>query len=254
MSLADGDVLQPLEGRIAVVTAAAGVGIGGSVARRLHADGARVIVSDVHAGRLDKICAELGIEGSVIDVADPAALTDHLERVEAELGRIDIVVNCAGANVVKPTWELSDAEWLGVFDVNLTAAFRAARAVLPGMIARRSGCILSIASIAAWDPPEHEVAYATSKAALIGLTRALAREVAATGVRVNAVAPGFVENPFLEKLYGSDRMDALRAATPLGRGVKPEEVAGAIAWLASDAAEYVTGETVTIAGGTFYRN
>ncbi len=253
MARADG-VMGPLDGRIAVVTAAAGVGIGGSVARRLHADGAQVIVSDAHAGRLDRICEELGIQGAVVDVADPGALVDHLDRVAAELGRVDIVVSCAGANVVKPTWELTDAEWLHVFDVNLTAAFRAARAVLPGMIHRGSGCIVSIASIAAWDPPEHEVAYATSKAGLIGLTRALAREVAATGVRVNAVAPGFVENPFLEKLYGRERMDELRAAAPLGRGVKPEEVAGVVAWLASDAAAYVTGETITIAGGTFYRS
>jgi NAD(P)-dependent dehydrogenase (short-subunit alcohol dehydrogenase family) len=98
------------------------------------------------------------------------------------------------------------------------------------------------------------VAYATSKAALIGLTRALAREVATTGVRVNAVAPSFVENPFLEKLYGRERLDALRESAPLGRGVMPEEVAGAIAWLASDQAVYVTGETITIAGGTFFRH
>jgi 3-oxoacyl-[acyl-carrier protein] reductase len=245
---------KPLEHRVALVTAAAGVGIGGSVARRLHADGARVIVSDVHAGRLDKICSELDIEGAVIDVADPVALADHIGRVEAAHGHIDILVNCAGVNVVKPTWELSDSEWTHTFDVNLHAAFRAVRVALPPMIARNSGAIVSIASIAAWDPPQHEVAYATSKAALIGFTRALAREVAATGVRVNAVAPGFVENPFLEKLYGRERMHSLRESAPLHRGVKPEEVAGVVAWLASDEAEYVTGETITIAGGTFFRH
>lgn len=244
---------KPLDGRVAVVTAAAGVGIGGSVARRLHADGARVVVSDVHAGRLEKICDELGIRGDVVDVADPTALASHLSRVESEHGRVDVLVNCAGANIVKSTWELSDTEWMHVLDVNLTAAFRAARIVVPGMIARRSGTILSIASIAAWDPAEHEVAYATSKAALIGFTRALAREVATTGVRVNAVAPSFVENPFLEKLYGRERMDSLRQSAPLGRGVRPEEVAGVIAWLASDEAVYVTGETITIAGGSFFR-
>jgi 3-oxoacyl-[acyl-carrier protein] reductase len=245
---------KPLEHRVAVVTAAAGVGIGGSVARRLHADGARVIVSDVHAGRLDKICSDLDIEGAVIDVADPVALADHIGRVEAAHGHIDILVNCAGINVVKPTWELSDTEWTHTFDVNLHATFRAVRVALPPMIARNSGAIVSIASIAAWDPPQHEVAYATSKAALIGFTRALAREVAATGVRVNAVAPGFVENPFLEKLYGRERMHSLRESAPLRRGVKPEEVAGVVAWLASDEAEYVTGETITIAGGTFFRH
>jgi 3-oxoacyl-[acyl-carrier protein] reductase len=144
---------KPLDGLIAVVTAAAGLGIGGSVARRLHADGARVIVSDAHPGRIEKICGELGIQGAALDVADPAALADHLANMQTEHGRIDILVNCAGANVVKPTWELSDSEWMRVLDVNLTAAFRAARIVLPGMITRRSGVILSIASIAAWTRP-----------------------------------------------------------------------------------------------------
>ena len=243
----------PLKGRVAVVTAAAGMGIGGSIARRLDADGALVVVSDAHAGRLEKICDELGITGDVVDVTDPDALTRHLQSVLSQHERIDIMVNCAGANIVKTTWELSDDEWRRVFDVNLNAAFRAVRTVMPGMIARGSGSIMNIASIAAWDPPEREVAYATSKAALIGFTRALAREVAATGVRVNAVAPSFVENPFLEKLYGRERMDALRASAPLGRGVKPEEVGGVVAWLASDETVYVTGETITIAGGNFFR-
>jgi 3-oxoacyl-[acyl-carrier protein] reductase len=243
----------PLAGRIAVVTAAAGMGIGGSIARRLHADGARVVVSDAHAGRLERIRAELGIAGDVVDVTDTDSLPGHLRKVLHEHGRIDILVNCAGANVVKPTWELSDEEWQHVFDVNVTAAFRAARAVMPAMIDCAGGSIINIASIAAWDPAEQEIAYAASKAALIGFTRALAREVAAKGVRVNAVAPSFVENPFLEKLYGPERMRALRASAPLGRGVKPEEVAGVVAWLASDESVYVTGETITIAGGSFFR-
>jgi NAD(P)-dependent dehydrogenase (short-subunit alcohol dehydrogenase family) len=177
----------------------------------------------------------------------------HLANVQERHGRVDILVNCAGANVVKPTWELTDDEWTHVFTVNLFAAFRAARSVLPGMIQRRHGVVVSIASIAAWDPEPSEVAYSTSKAALVGFTRALAREVASTGVRVNAVAPSFVENPFLEKLYGPERMALLRDSAPLRRGVRPDEVAGVVAWLASDAAAYVTGETVTIAGGGFLR-
>jgi 3-oxoacyl-[acyl-carrier protein] reductase len=242
-----------LEGRVAVVTAGAGAGIGGSIVRRLHAEGATVCVSDAHSGRLAKIADELAVATSVLDVADGNALTVYLAEVEAAHGRVDILVNCAGANVVKPTWELTDDEWHGVFAVNVDAAFRACRAVLPGMMQRGSGVITSIASIAAWDPAPSEIAYSTTKAALIAFTRALSREVAPTGVRVNAVAPSFVENPFLEKLYGADRMEALRGAMPQHRGVQPEEVAGVVAWLASDDAAFVNGETITVAGGSFFR-
>ena len=243
-----------LDGRIAIVTAGAGAGIGGNVVRRLRADGAIVHVSDAHAGRLAKIAAELSVRTTLLDVSDGGALASYLGKVEAEHGRIDLLVNCAGANVVKPTWEISDDEWHSVFAVNVDAPFRAARAVLPGMLARGSGAIVSIASIAAWDPAPSEIAYSTTKAALIAFTRALAREVAGRGVRVNAVAPGFVENPFLEKLYGKERMDALRAETPQGGGVLPSAIAAAVAWLASDQATFVTGETITVTGGSFFRH
>jgi len=239
--------------RVAVVTAGAGAGIGGNVVRRLHRDGLCVIASDIHQGRLAQIGRDLGIETACVDVRDSKALGDHLAEVEASHGRIDVLVNCAGTNLVKPTHELTDEEWNEIVDVNLNAAFRAARAVLPGMIQRRCGSIVSIASIAAWTPPVNEVAYGTTKTALIGFTRALANEVASTGVRVNAVAPGFVENPYLEKLYGAERMESLRNAAPLGRGVLPSEVAGAVAWLASDEASYVTGEVLTVAGGQYFR-
>jgi NAD(P)-dependent dehydrogenase (short-subunit alcohol dehydrogenase family) len=244
---------KPLDGRIAVVTAGAGSGIGGTIVRRLLSDGASVHVSDSHAGRLGKIGAELGVATTLLDVADGDALAAYLAGVERDAGRIDILVNCAGANVVKPTWELTDQEWHDVFTVNVDAPFRAARSVLPGMIERGVGSIVSIASIAAWGPEAKEVAYSTTKATLVAFTRALANEVAALGIRVNAVAPGFVENPFLEKLYGKERMDALRAATPQGRGVYPSEVAAAVAWLAGDDASFVTGETITVAGGSFFR-
>jgi 3-oxoacyl-[acyl-carrier protein] reductase len=245
--------LNRFAGRVAVVTAGAGAGIWGSIVHRLVDDGATVIVSDAHAGRLEKIAAELGVETAQVDVSNGTSLGAHLADVEARHKRIDLLVNCAGANVVKPTWMLTDEEWQHVFDVNITAPFRAARAVLPGMLDRRRGVIVSIASISAWEPEPAEAAYSTTKAALVALTRALARETAEQGVRVNAVAPSFVENPFLEKLYGPERMKALRDRAPLGRGVRPAEVAGVVAWLASDEAEYVTGETVTIAGGVFLR-
>ena len=220
-----------------------------------RADGAIVHASDAHVGRVDRLSNELpGVYASVVDVTDRGALADYLDDVLAREGRVDVLVNCAGTNVVKPTWDLSDDEWDHVFDVNLDAVFRATRAVLPGMLRRRSGAIVSIASIAAWDPSPGEIAYSTSKAALIAFTRAVAKEVAGTGVRVNAVAPSFVENPFLEKVYGPERLEQLRAAMPGGRGVLPEEVAATVSWLAGDGSSFVTGETVTVAGGGFLRH
>lgn len=239
--------------RVVVVTAGAGAGIGGNVVRRFHADGDRVFASDAHAGRLEKIRSELGVEADLLDVRDRKAMGEYLARIEAEQGRIDVLVNCAGANQIKPIVELTDDEWETIVDVNLSATFRAARSVLPGMIERGHGAIVSIASIAAWAPDPGEVAYSTTKTALMGFTRALAREIASTGVRVNAVAPAFVENPFLEKLYGAERIRSIRDAAPLGRGVLPSEVAAAVAWLASDEASYVTGEVLTLAGGQYLR-
>ena len=240
-------------GKVAVVTAGAGAGIGGSITRRLHHDGATVVVSDASASRVAKMSAELGIVGEVVDVADAAVLQAHLDGVIERHGRIDILVNVAGANVVKVPWEITDVEWRHVFEVNIHAPFRAARAVLPGMIERGTGAIVNIASIAAWDPAPEEAAYSTTKAALVALTRALSVQVAASGVRVNAVAPSFVDSPFMAKVYGPERLAALRAATPRQRGVLPEEVAAAVVWLASAEAEYVSGETITIAGGSFHR-
>jgi len=245
--------IDPERRPVAVVTAGAGAGLGGTIVRRLHADGLRVIASDAHAGRLEKLRGELGIETERVDVSDRKALAAHLAGVEKRHGRIDLLVNCAGTNVLRPTWQISDEEWDTIVEVNLNAAFRAARAVLPGMIDRGVGSIISIASIAAWKPGRDEVAYGTTKAALVGFTRSLAMEVAGMGVRVNAVAPGFVENPFLEKTYGVERMNELRAASPMGRGVLPSEVASAVAWLASDEASYVTGEIITVAGGQHIR-
>jgi 3-oxoacyl-[acyl-carrier protein] reductase len=243
-----------LERRVAVVTAGAGIGIGGSIVRRLVSEGAIVCVSDAHEGRLQRIGAELGVHTSLVDVAVPGALEAHLGEVASQHGHIDILVNCAGANIVKPVTELTIDEWHHVFGINLDAPFRAVRTVLPGMLARDSGTIVNIASIAAWDPMPNEVAYSTSKAALIAFTRAVARELATTSVRINAIAPSLVENPFLEKLYGPEKMASLRADLPRGRGVLPEEVASVAAFLAGEDSSYVTGETITVAGGSNFRS
>jgi len=242
-----------LQGKVAVVTAAAGVGIGGSIVRRFIDEGATVLASDSHAGRAERLAADLGVDVPVVNVGDREAFDAYLDGVLDRHGRVDVLVNCAGTNAMGPIHEIDDESWDRVINVNLTAAFRAVRMVLPGMIDRGDGVIVNIGSIAGYFPEHGEVAYSTSKAALMAFTRAVANEVASSGVRVNSVAPGFVQNPFLENLYGPERMAELVAAAPLGRGVQPEEIAAAVSWLASSEALCVTGETLTIAAGQYFR-
>ena len=242
-----------LEGQIAVVTAAAGVGVGNAIARRLIGDGATVVISDQNEKRLTATAQELGAESQVVDVADAVDLRAHLGGVLDRHGRIDVMVSCAGINTVSPAWELAEDDWRNIIEVNLTAPFVAAQAVLPQMISRSHGSIINIASIAAWLPSPGEAAYQASKAGLLGLTRALAIDAAPHGVRVNAIAPGLVDNPYLAKIYGQERVDDLLSRIPIGRAVDPAEVAAAASWLASDESSYMTGECLTLAGGWYVR-
>jgi 3-oxoacyl-[acyl-carrier protein] reductase len=244
---------EDLTGRVAIVTAAAGAGVGGGIVRALHAAGATVVASDVHAGRVERLRTDLGIEVHVVDVGAQGAVEAHVDDVLARHGRLDVLVSCAGINVVKPAWELTEQDWRSVMEVNLNAPFFAARAALPAMIEAGRGVIVSIASVAAWHPTRRESAYHVSKAALVALTRALAIEAAPHGVRVNAIAPGFVENPFLANVYGPEHVERFRAQMPRGHGVLPEEIGATAAWLVSDAASAITGETVAVTGGFLFR-
>ena len=241
------------EGKVVVVTAAAGAGVGRAIAQRFVSEGATVVISDAHAKRLPVTAAELGVEGEVVDVGDSDALVAHLEGVMSRHGRIDVLVSCAGINTVAPAWELEPSDWRRILEVNLTAPFMAARAVLPSMVERQSGSIINISSIAAWLPSEGECAYQATKAGLLGLTRALAFEAAPFGVRVNAIAPGLVDNPFLARLYGEEHVARLQSRIPMKRSAHPAEIAGAAFWLASDDAAYITGECLTLAGGWYMR-
>ena len=242
-----------LDGTVAVVTAAAGGGVGNAVARRLRDEGAVVVISDVNERRLERAAADLGVEAAVVDVGAPGAVERHVADVLDRHGHIHVLVSCAGINVVKPAWELAEDEWRRIVDVNLTAPFLAARAVLPSMLAQGCGSLIHIASIAAWLPSPGESGYGTTKAGLLGLTRTLALETAGRGVRVNAIAPGLVDNPYLEAAYGPEHVAELRARIPMGRAATPAEVAAAAAWLASDESAYVTGECITLAGGWYMR-
>jgi 3-oxoacyl-[acyl-carrier protein] reductase len=236
-----------------VVTAAAGIGIGGTIVRRLLAEGATVVASDAHEGRVKKLAADTAAEAEVVDVRDQDALRAHLNAVLTRHGCIDVLVNCAGTNAIAPLWELTEDQWQRVFDVNVSAMLRACRTAVPSMIEAGRGSIVNIASIAAAHPFRHEGAYSITKAAVVALTRALAKDLAENGVRANAVAPNFVENRFLANVYAPDRLDRSRRAMPFRRGVDPAEVAAVVAFLASDDASYVTGEVITIGGQPFHQ-
>jgi len=238
-----------LDGRAALVTGASG-GIGAAIARALHAQGAVVVLSGTRRDALEALAAALGERVHVCpaDLADPAAPALLVEAAEAAAGPLHILVNNAGLTRDMLALRMEDADWQAVLEVDLTAPFRLARAVLRGMLRRRAGRIVSISSIIGATGNAGQANYAAAKAGLIGLTKALAQEVAPRGVTVNAVAPGFVATPMTEKLSAEQRA-RIAAAIPLPRLGKPEDVAAAVVYLASDEAAWVTGATLHVNGG-----
>jgi len=239
-----------LEGRTALVTGGAS-GIGAATARRLAAEGARVVVTDVDEAGARAIASEIDGEGLSLDVTDDAAVAATAERT----GPVDVLVNNAGTDRFAFFVHTGPELWDLVLGVNLRAALAVTHALLPGMHERRRGTIVNVASEAGRVGSQGSVTYSAAKAGLIGFTKALARESARYGVRVNAVAPGPIETPLLnaapEQLgeIGVRLKQGMINATALGRSGEPAEVAAAIAFLASDDASYVTGQTVGVSGG-----
>lgn len=238
-----------LTGRTALVTGASG-GIGGAVARALHGQGATVALVGRRTDALQALHEELAERSAVFtcDMADRAAADELPGRVEAELAPVDILVNNAGITRDNLAMRMSDEEWDSVLEVNLTAGFRIARTLLRGMLKRRWGRIVSITSVVGHVGNPGQANYVAAKAALTGMTKALAAEVATRGITVNAVAPGLIETAMI-----SDQSDKARefilAGTPMGRPGQPAEVAAAVTFLAAEEASYVTGETVHVNGG-----
>jgi len=276
-----------IDGRVAIVTGAAG-GIGAAVVRTLHRLGAAVAAVDlphlVHgpassgltsaaseasgarreddAGRArGPARATRAQRGSVrpypVDVRDRRAVDDLVARVEREMGPVAILVNVAGIMRAGPVVSLSDEDWSAVFDVNAAGVFRLCRAVAPGMVDRRAGAIVTVASNAAVVPRMHLAAYASAKAAAAHFTRCLALELAPHGVRCNVVSPGSTDTPMLRSTYGPDAADAViegspsqfRLPIPLGRVAQPDDVAAAVAFLASDDARHITMQELLVDGG-----
>jgi 3-oxoacyl-[acyl-carrier protein] reductase len=238
-----------LDGKAALVTGASG-GIGAAIAKALHSQGAVVVLSGTRRDALEALAVGLGDRVHVCpadlrDAAEPAAL---IETAEAAAGPLHILVNNAGMTRDMLALRMSDLDWQAVLDVDLSAPFRLTRAVLLGMVRRRAGRIINISSIVGATGNAGQANYAAAKAGLVGLTKALAQEVASRGVTVNVVAPGFVATAMTDKLNEAQRTK-LTEQIPLRRMGQPEDIAAAVAYLASDEAGWVTGATLHVNGG-----
>jgi len=259
----DGD---GLVGRVAVVTGAA-QGIGAEVASNLARRGAVVAAVDRNADGVRRLAARLReerlrVQDWAVDVRDGAAVESMVDRVENDLGPVGVLVNVAGVLRTGPVTELSDEDWAVTFDINTTGVFRLCRAVARRMVARRGGAIITVGSNAAGVPRMHMAAYAASKAAATHFTRCLGLELAAHGIRCNVVAPGSTDTEMQRLLWTDERGEAAvvagslatyRTGIPLGRLAQPEDVAEAVAFLASDRARHITMQELYVDGGASLR-
>lgn len=238
-----------LDGKHALITGASG-GIGGAIARALHAQGAIVGLSGTRREALDTLAAEFGERAHVLpaNLADPAAPDALIASAEAAMGGLAILVNNAGLTRDGLALRMKDEDWDTVLAVDLSAAFRLSRAALKGMLRRRAGRIISIGSIVGATGNPGQANYAAAKAGLVGMSKALAQEVAARGITVNVIAPGFIATPMTDALTDEQKAK-LAERIPLGRLGQPDDIAAAALYLASDEAGWVTGAVLHVNGG-----
>ncbi|MBB5760436.1 3-oxoacyl-[acyl-carrier-protein] reductase [Methylorubrum rhodesianum] len=239
-----------LTGRKALVTGATG-GLGGAIARALHAQGAHVALSGTRRAVLDELAAELGGERVAVveaNLADKDAVEALLPAAESALGGLDILINNAGITRDNLFMRMKDEEWEAVLNVNLTAAFRLSRAALRGMMKRRYGRIIGIGSVVGATGNPGQGNYAAAKAGLVGMTKALAAEVATRGITVNCIAPGFIASAMTDALNEKQR-ETILTRVPAGRLGTGAEIGAAAVYLASEEAGYVTGQTLHVNGG-----
>lgn len=238
-----------LTGRRALVTGASG-GIGGAIAAALHARGATVALSGTRREALERVAGGLGDRAHVVaaDLSDAAAVDALVPAAEAAMGGLDILVNNAGLTRDGLALRMKDEDWQIVLRVNLEAAFRLSRAALRGMMKQRFGRIVGITSVVGVTGNAGQANYAASKAGMIGMSKALAQEVASRGITVNCVAPGFIESAMTDALTDKQR-DSILGTIPAGRLGAGADIAAAVVYLASDEAAYVTGQTLHVNGG-----
>ncbi|MGH7964607.1 MAG: SDR family NAD(P)-dependent oxidoreductase [Candidatus Binatia bacterium] len=243
-----------LQGKVALITGA-GQGIGRGIALILARAGADIVVAEMVADRIPTVVQEIEALGRKalgvqMDVTKDAHVREAVKQPLDQFGRLDVLVNNAGIGWPRKVVDMTDKEWDLQINVNLKGTFYCCRAVLPHMIQRQQGAIINIASVSGWISDPQRTAYSAAKAGVMAFTRSLAGEVARDGIRVNAIAPGPIHSPLAHMLPESDR-ESLRTSVILKRWGQPEEIGEAVAFLASDASSYITGETMSVSGGMF---
>ncbi len=238
-----------LDGKIALITGAAG-GLGDKIARTLHAQGATLALTDRNLAPMEKLKAELGerVECFVADLTNSEDVNNLVKNVEEKMGRIDILVNNAGLTRDNLFMRMSDEDWQLVLDVNLSAGFKLAKAAIRGMMKRRYGRIIGIASVVGVMGNAGQANYSASKAGMIAMNKCLAQEVGSRGVTVNSIAPGFIRTPMTDVLP-DDVKAQLLSKIPEGKLGEAQDIANAVAFLSSDEAQYITGQTLHVNGG-----
>lgn len=243
--------MSELQGKVALVTGASR-GIGKAVAQKLAAQGATVIgtaTSDSGAATISEYLGANG-KGLALNVTDSAQLDACLEQIRSEYGEIDILINNAGITRDNLLMRMKDDEWSDIMDTNLTSIFRLSKAVLRGMMKKRAGRIVNIGSVVGSAGNAGQANYAAAKAGVIGFSKSLAREVASRGITVNTVSPGFIDTDMTKALTDEQR-EAIFKDIPANRLGNPEEIAATVAFLVSEGAAYITGETIHVNGGMF---
>ncbi len=247
-------------GKVVIVTAAAGAGIGQETVRSFAREGADVVVADAHPKRpfdvADDIAKKYNVKavGVHCDVTKEEDIQTMVNKAISELGKIDVLINDAAIDRLGRGWEIDDTDWNDVLNVTLTGTFRGIRAVFPHMVKQKSGKIVNISSTAAWEAGGTDSPmYIAAKAAVLGLTRAYARIGAPYNINVNAIAPGLIPNPFLIKVAPKELMDGVRKQQLLDCDGKTTDIANAALFLSSDKNSFITGETISVNGGIYLR-
>ncbi|MEM7651365.1 MAG: 3-oxoacyl-[acyl-carrier-protein] reductase [Pseudomonadota bacterium] len=238
-----------LTGKTALVTGATG-GIGGAIAKALHANGAHVGISGRNEEKLKALADELAERVSILpaDLSAEDAVANLVSAADEAMGQIDILVNNAGLTRDGLSMRMSDEDWQAVIDVNMTATFKLAKAVQRGMMKRRTGRIINIASVVGVTGNPGQCNYVASKAGMIGWSKAMAAEVASRGITINCIAPGFIATAMTDAL-NDDQKEKINSTIPAGKMGSSEDIAATAAYLASDEAGYVTGQTIHVNGG-----